>query len=130
MGDLTAYLNENKKRLKDIDFTPAQLSEILKLIEGGTLSGKLAKEVLIKVLNSGKQVKDVIAESGMTQISDQGEIEKIVEEVIKSNPKPVAEYQSGKTAVLTFMVGQVMKLSKGRANPALATEMLKKALGA
>ena len=128
VGEVLFFLNGRKKSISDISFTPGQLAELLKLIDAGTLSGKLAKEVLAKVLSTGKQVKDVIAESGMTQISDQGEIEKIVAEVIKNNPKPVAEYQSGKTAVMTFLVGQVMKLSKGRANPGIATELLKKQL--
>ena len=128
VGDITAYLKEKKQSFTEINFTPAQLMEILKLIEAGTLSNKLAKEVIIQVLSTGKQVKDVIAESGMTQISDQGELEKIIAEVIKNNPKPVEEYKGGKETTITFLVGQVMKLSKGRANPKLAGELLKKAL--
>ena len=128
LGDVSAYLNEKKKKINEIGFTPSQLTEILVLIDQGTLSGKLGKEVIVKVLTTGRQVKDLIAESGMTQISDQGEIEKIVLEVIKNNPKPVEEYKNGKETAVTFLVGQVMKLSKGRANPKLATDLLVRAL--
>lgn len=88
----------------------------------------MAKEVLFTVLRTGKQIKDVIAESGLTQISDEGELLKIVQEVIKNNPKQVEQCKSGKETVMMFLVGQVMKLSKGRANPALATRLLKEAL--
>jgi len=128
LGDLSAYLNENKKTIDQIDLTPAQLAELLVLIDKGTISGKIAKTVLLEVLKSGKQVKDVIAESGMTQISDTAELEKIIQEVIKNNPKPVEEYRSGKKTAIGFLVGQVMKASKGRANPGMVNKLLQKAL--
>ena len=129
VGDVAAYLNENNKSFEDLDFTPAQMAEILQLIDNGTLSGKMAKEVLFTVLKTGKQVKDVIAESGMTQISDEGELQKIVQEVIKNNPKQVEQFKAGKETVIMFLVGQVMKASKGKANPNLATKLLKQELG-
>jgi aspartyl-tRNA(Asn)/glutamyl-tRNA(Gln) amidotransferase subunit B len=129
LGDLTAYLNDQKKTIDQIDFTAAQLVEILQLIDKGTISGKIAKTVLVKVLETGKQVKDIIAESGMTQISDEGEIVKIVKEVIKNNPGPVEQYKAGKKTTIGFLVGQVMKASKGRANPGLANKLLSKELG-
>ncbi|MFA6430823.1 MAG: Asp-tRNA(Asn)/Glu-tRNA(Gln) amidotransferase subunit GatB [Candidatus Margulisiibacteriota bacterium] len=128
MGEVTAYLNENKKKISDISLLPTQLSELLTLIDEGTLSNKLAKNTLLEVMKSGKQVKEVVAASGMTQISDQGEIEKLLDEVIKNNPKPVEEFKAGKEATLTFLVGQVMKLSKGRVNPAMANKLLKEKL--
>jgi aspartyl-tRNA(Asn)/glutamyl-tRNA(Gln) amidotransferase subunit B len=128
VGDITAYLNENKRSFKEVEFTPAQLAEILQLIDNGTLSGKMAKEVVFTVLKTGKQVKDVIAESGLTQISDEGELIKIVQAVIKNNPKQVEEYKAGKETVIMFLVGQVMKVSKGKANPEVATRLLKKEL--
>jgi len=128
--EVAAYLNESKKTIGEIIFIPAQLAEILQLIDKGTISGKIAKTVLAEVLKSGRQVKDVIAESGLTQISNEKEIEIIVKEVIKNNPKPVEEYKKGKETAITFLVGQVMKASKGRANPSLATELLKKTLAA
>lgn len=126
-GEVTAYLKEKKKAIPEINLTPPQLAELLKLIEEGTLSGKLAKSVLVKVLESGRQVKEVVAESG-GQISDQGELGKIIQDVIAGNAKVVADFKGGKESALTFLVGQVMKLSKGRANPALANKLLKEAL--
>lgn len=128
VGEVTAYLNESKKSLAELIFTPGQLAELLKLIDGGTLSGKLAKTVLIEALKSGRQIKDIVAESGMTQISDQNELETLISEVLKNNPRQVEEYKKGKETVLTFLVGQVMKASRGRANPALANQLLRKLL--
>jgi aspartyl-tRNA(Asn)/glutamyl-tRNA(Gln) amidotransferase subunit B len=128
LGDLSAYLNENKKIIDQIDFTPAQLAEILQLIDKGTISGKLAKNVLVEVLKTGKQVKDVIAESGMTQISNEKELTKIIKEVLKNNSDPVEEYKKGKKTATGFLVGQVMKATKGRANPGLVNKLLKQEL--
>ena len=130
VGELTAYLKDKKKTIEEANFTPAQLAELLELIEKGTISGKIAKTVLLKVLETGKSVKDVVAESGMTQISDEGELVKTIEEVIKNNPKQLEQYKGGKTAVIGFFVGQVMKATKGRANPGLANKLLTKALKA
>jgi len=126
--EVAAYLNESKKPIGEINFTPAQLIEILQLIDQGTISGKIAKTVLVEVLKTGRQAKDVIAESGLTQISNEKELEQIIKDVINNNPKPVEEYKKGKETAITFLVGQVMKLSKGRANPKLATDLLKQAL--
>ncbi len=126
--EVAAYLNESKKTIGEINFTPAQLIEILQLIDQGTISGKIAKTVLVEVLKTGRQAKDVIAESGLTQISNEKELEQIIKDVINNNPKPVEEYKKGKETAITFLVGQVMKLSKGRANPKLATDLLKQAL--
>ncbi|MDD5593874.1 MAG: Asp-tRNA(Asn)/Glu-tRNA(Gln) amidotransferase subunit GatB [Candidatus Margulisbacteria bacterium] len=123
-GDITAYMNENKKDFSQLNLTPAQLAEILRLIDDGTLSNKIAKTVLFTVLKTGKQVKDVIAESGLTQISNEDELKKIVQEVINNNPKQVEQFKAGKETVMMYLVGQVMKLSKGRANPALANKLL------
>jgi len=128
VGDINAYLNENKKAIDEVNFTPAQLAEILELIDKGTISGKIAKTVLVDVLKTGKQVKDVIAESGMTQISNEDELKKVIEETIKNNPKQVEQYKSGKTGILGFFVGQVMKGTKGRANPGLVNKLLKQLL--
>ncbi len=125
VGELTAYLKDKKKTIKELDFTPAKLVEMLNLIANNTISGKIAKTVLVKVLDTGKSVKDVIAESGLTQISSEDELKKIVREVLKSNPKPVEEYKAGKKTAVGFLVGQLMKATKGRANPKLANKLLK-----
>ena len=130
LGEIAAYLNENKKSMDEIDFMPAQLAELLQLIEKGTISGKIAKTVIVQVLKTGKSVKDVVAESGMTQISNEDEVIKIIREVLANNPKPVQQYKEGKKTTIGFLVGQVMKASKGRANPGLANKLLKQELEA
>jgi aspartyl-tRNA(Asn)/glutamyl-tRNA(Gln) amidotransferase subunit B len=129
IGDLTAYCKENKKLFSELPLSPAQLAELMQLIEQGTLSNKIAKEVLFTVLKTGKQVKDIIAESGLTQISGEDELLKIAQEIVINNPKQVEQYKGGKEAVMMFFVGQMMKLTKGRANPEVATKLLKQALG-
>ena len=128
LGDLSAYLNENKKSIEKIDFTPAQLAELLQSIEKGTISGKIAKTVIVQVLKTRKSVKEVVAESGMTQISNEDEVAKIIREVLANNPKPVQQYKEGKKTTIGFLVGQVMKATKGRANPGLANKLLKQEL--
>ncbi len=128
LGDLSAYLNEDKKSIDQVDFTPTQLVEILELIDKGTISGKIAKNVLAQVLKTGKQVKDIIADSGMTQISNEDAVLNIIRGVLKNNPKPVEQYKAGKKTTIGFLVGQVMKATKGRANPGLANKLLKQEL--
>ncbi len=128
VGDVTAYLKENGKTFADLAFPPEQLADLLKMIEAGTLSNKIAKEVLFNALKTGKPVKEVVAASGMTQISDEGELLKVAQEIVKNNPKQVEQYKGGKEAVMMFFVGQMMKATKGRANPELAAKLLKQAL--
>jgi aspartyl-tRNA(Asn)/glutamyl-tRNA(Gln) amidotransferase subunit B len=128
MGDLTAYLKESKLSIDQLNFTPAQLVEMVQLIDKGTISGKIAKTVLVDILKTGKSVQDIVKEKGLTQISDEGEIVKIVKEVIKNNPKQAEQYKGGKKAVMGFLVGQVMKASKGRANPGMVNKLLAKEL--
>ncbi|MFH1542606.1 MAG: Asp-tRNA(Asn)/Glu-tRNA(Gln) amidotransferase GatCAB subunit B, partial [bacterium] len=131
LGELQAYMKAHNLTISpplDHPISPSQLAELVQMIEKGTISGKIAKEVLIKVLESGKSVKDVVAESGMTQMSDEGELIKTIQEVIKNNPKQVEQYKGGKTTVLAFFVGQLMKATKGRANPGLANKLLKQEL--
>jgi len=128
LGEVSCYLNEKKLGISEIDFTPTQLAEILQLIDQGTISGKIAKTVLQEVLSTGRQVKDVIKEKGLTQISDQKELAQIVQEVINNNPKPIEEFRKGKETAIIFLMGQVMKATKGRANPELAKKLLLKHL--
>ena len=128
MGDLTAYLKANNLTIEQVSLTPAQLVEMLQLIDKGTISGKIGKTVLLEMLKTGKTVKDVVAEQGLTQISDESELGRIIDEVIEKNPKQVAEFKSGKDAVVMFLVGQVMKLSKGRAKPDALQKLLREKL--
>ena len=129
VGPVTACIvNEKKSSFAEYTSIPELIAEVIEHENDGTLSSSMGKEVLIKAITSGKSAKDVIAESGLTQISNEKELEQIIKDVIKNNPKPVEEYKKGKETAITFLVGQVMKLSKGRANPKLATDLLKQAL--
>ena len=98
------------------------------LIDSGKISGKQGKEVFAEMFASGKGANDIVKEKGIEQLSDASEIEALCDQVIAANPKQVEQYKSGKTAVMRFLVGQVMKASRGQANPAAVNELLKKRL--
>ena len=102
------------------------LADMILLEKKGTISGKIAKTVMEEMYRTGKDPQVIVQEKGLVQISDTGEIEKIVEKVIEDNPQPVAQYKSGKTGTFGFLVGQVMKATQGRANPQTVNELLKK----
>lgn len=129
MGDLAGALNEAGRDITASPVSAENLGELVKLIASGELSGKLAKEVFPKMLLSGDSARVIMDREGLKQISDSGAIEKLVDDVIAANPKQVEQYKSGKTTVAGFLVGQVMKASKGQANPQSVTEILKKKLG-
>ena len=97
-------------------------------IAKGEISGKLAKEIFSKMIETGDSAKTIIDREGLKQISDTGALEKIIDEVIAASPKQLEQYRSGKTTVIGYFVGQVMKLSKGQANPAAVNELLKSKL--
>jgi aspartyl-tRNA(Asn)/glutamyl-tRNA(Gln) amidotransferase subunit B len=101
----------------------------VKLIGSGELSGKLAKEILPKMFESGESAAAIMDREGLRQISDSGALEALAEQVISANPKQVEQYKAGKTALLGFLVGQMMKASRGQANPAAVNEVLKAKLG-
>jgi len=107
---------------------PAVLFDLVQLISRGVISGSSAKLVFEEMFKTGRGAEDIIAERGLSQISDTQQLEEVVTQVINSNPKPVADFESGKEAALKFLVGQVMKVTKGQANPALVNEVLKKKL--
>ncbi|MFH1493890.1 MAG: Asp-tRNA(Asn)/Glu-tRNA(Gln) amidotransferase subunit GatB [Pseudomonadota bacterium] len=128
MGDLSAALN---KEGKDIDASPIssnQLAGLLKRIQDSTISGKIAKEVFAAMWNGEGEADAVIEAKGLKQVSDSGAIEKIIDEIIAANPGQLAEYRSGKDKLFGFFVGQAMKASKGKANPAQLNEILKQKL--
>jgi aspartyl-tRNA(Asn)/glutamyl-tRNA(Gln) amidotransferase subunit B len=127
-GEIMAYLKEQKKAIGELPMKPEQLAELQKAIDDGTISGKIAKTVLAEVIKSGKAVKEVIAASGLTQISNEGELVAVIQEIIKNNPGQVAQFKGGKETVIMFFVGQVMKATKGRANPELVNKLLKEQL--
>jgi len=128
MGDLSAYLNANNKALADTKVTPATLAQLLKLIDEKTITGKIAKELLIPILEEGAKPAQLVKEKGLQQIADDGTLEKIAAEVLEANPTSVESYLSGKENAIMRLVGDGMKRTKGRANPQQFTEILKKKL--
>jgi len=128
MGDLSGALNAVGKDIAESPLPAAHLGELVALIRSNEISGKLAKEIFPKMFASGEAPRAIMEREGLTQISDTGALEKIIDEVIDANPKQVEQYKSGKTAVMGFLVGQVMKASRGQANPAAVNELLKKRL--
>ncbi|MGK7875772.1 MAG: Asp-tRNA(Asn)/Glu-tRNA(Gln) amidotransferase subunit GatB [Xenococcaceae cyanobacterium] len=128
MGDIAAYLNTNKLEIRQIALNPPILAELVNLIEGGRISGKIAKEILPELLTKGGSAKELVERKGLIQISDTGELEKIIEEVLAAHPKEVEKFRNGKTKLKGFFVGQVMKKTSGRADPKLTNQLLGKKL--
>jgi aspartyl-tRNA(Asn)/glutamyl-tRNA(Gln) amidotransferase subunit B len=104
---------------------PENLGALIRLIDDGKISGKQGKDVLVEMFKTGKDAEAIIAEQGLVQVSDTGEIDSLIDEVISANPDQVASYRSGKEALLGFFVGQVIKASKGKANPKIVNERLR-----
>jgi len=130
MGDLMGALNAEGKGIADSPVAPERLGELVALIRGGAISGKIAKEVFGKMFASGEAAGAIVEREGLKQISDSGALEQIVDQVLEQNRKQVEQYKSGKSTVLGFLVGQVMKASRGQANPGAVNELLKKKLAA
>jgi aspartyl-tRNA(Asn)/glutamyl-tRNA(Gln) amidotransferase subunit B len=128
LGDVSAYLNMAGIDVNACPVQPHALGEMLGLLKDGTLSGKMAKEVFEAMCESGKAAKDIVAEKGLGQISDTGALEAIVARLVEANPGPAAEFRQGRDKVLGFFVGQVMKETKGQANPAVVNDLLRKHL--
>jgi aspartyl-tRNA(Asn)/glutamyl-tRNA(Gln) amidotransferase subunit B len=129
MGDLSAALNKAELDIADSRIGADQLAGLLARIQDGTLSGKLAKQVFEAMWSEGGEADAIIEARGLRQVSDAGAIEKIIDEVMAANPKSVEEFRSGKEKAFNALVGQVMKASKGKANPAQVNELLRKKLG-
>ena len=128
MGDVLRFLNEDKRDIRECPIAPASLAEMIHLIQEGTISGKMAKEVSEEMYRSGKTPQTIIAEKGLVQITDEGALTKTIAEVIGKNPEQLAQYRGGKEKVFGFFVGQVMKSTQGKANPQLINDLLKKML--
>ncbi|MDP2784036.1 MAG: Asp-tRNA(Asn)/Glu-tRNA(Gln) amidotransferase subunit GatB, partial [Sulfurimicrobium sp.] len=128
MGDLSASLNKSDLDIGSSPVSSTQLAGLLKRIQDGTISGKIAKEVFEAMWNGEGDADAIIEVKGLKQISDSGAIEKIIDEIIAANPAQVAEYRSGKEKMFGFFVGQAMKASKGKANPAQLNDIMKKRL--
>jgi len=128
-GDLMGLLKASGKEITGSPVSAEKLGELIALINKGELTGKLAKEILPKMFETCEAPGTIMEREGLKQISDSGALEKIIDEVLAGNPKQVEQYKSGKTAVIGFLVGQVMKASRGQANPGLVNELLKTKLG-
>ncbi|OUS78331.1 aspartyl/glutamyl-tRNA amidotransferase subunit B [Paenibacillus sp. MY03] len=124
MGDLLGYLNANNLELSDVKLTGQGLGEMIGLLEKGTINGKIAKTVFKAMLENGKLPGQIVEEQGLVQISDEGAILAIVDAVIERNPQSVEDFRAGKEKAIGFLVGQIMKETKGKANPALVNKML------
>ena len=130
IGDLAKLVNDAGISYADSKVQPKQLADMISLIEKGTISGKIAKQVIVKMFETGKNPDKIVEEEGLVQITDTGAIEEIVKQVIADNPKSVEDFKSGKGKAIGFLVGQVMRASKGKANPGVVNELLEKHLQA
>jgi len=128
MGELSAYLNAEQKELQDIKLKPEGLAEMIKLIENGTISSKIAKQVFKELLEEGGSAEEIVKSKGLVQISDEGALLKIIGEIIDANPQSVDDFKSGKGKAAGFLVGQIMKATKGQANPQLVNKLLNQEL--
>ena len=128
INDLLSAMSSASVGISDCPVAPSALDELVNLIDAGSINSKQGKEVFAEMFSTGKSAAVIVEEKGLKQESDTGAIEAFVDEAIAANPGPVADYKAGKASALNFLKGQVMKLSKGKANPALAGEILEKKL--
>jgi aspartyl-tRNA(Asn)/glutamyl-tRNA(Gln) amidotransferase subunit B len=127
-GDIAAYVNSNRLDYAELPFRPEQLAEMVQLIDGGKISGKIAKEILPELLEKGGSPKAIVDERGLGMISDPAAIEAIVDELLAAHPDEVEAFRGGKTKLQGFFVGQLMKKTGGKADPKLANQILSKKL--
>ena len=128
MGDLLRELKQDEREIDQCPVTPLHLAEMLSMIKDGTISGKIAKDVFEEMYRTGEKPSKIVQEKGWVQILDKGEIERAIERAIQGNPKLVDDYRKGKEKLFGFFVGEVMKQTKGKANPKLLNELLKEKL--
>jgi len=128
MTELLRLFKETNKEITEVPLKPSHLVDILKMIDSGVISGTIGKKVFEEVFYTGKNPDIIVKDKGLTQITDTSEIEKIIDNVLKNSPKEVERYRKGETKLIGFFVGQVMKASKGKANPRLVNDILRKKL--
>lgn len=129
MGEITAYLKEDHIEITETKLTPENLAELISLIEKGTISNNIGKQIIIEMLKEGTPATAIVEKKGLSQISDESAIKDIVEKVVSAHPNEVEAYKNGKTNLLGFFVGQVMKETKGRANPKTVNQFMREILG-
>ena len=130
INNLRAKLTETATSLADLKFDPRSILELVDLVDSGKISSKIAQDVFADMFATGEAPAKIVEKKGLLQVSDTGAIEKLCDEVIAANPGPVADFKAGKVAALNFLKGQVMKLSRGKANPAVVGEVLERKLKA
>lgn len=124
MGDVSRKLNDQEMDITDIKFGAEDLGDLISLIDKGTISSAIAKKVFDDMFETGKKPEDIVKEKGLVQITDEGAIMEIVIKVIQNNPQSVADFKAGKDKAVGFIVGQVMKESKGKANPGIVNKLI------
>jgi aspartyl-tRNA(Asn)/glutamyl-tRNA(Gln) amidotransferase subunit B len=129
LGDFSRLLNTTNIEVEDVKISPKHLAEMLGLVDNGTISGPAAKVVFEEMFRSGKGASEIIIEKKLSQISDTGEIREVVKQVMANNTGAVTDYACGKQQALTFIIGQVMKATRGRANPGMVREIIIQELG-
>ena len=129
MGEIAAYLKEEHKEITETKLTPENLVELIALIEKNTISNNIGKQIIVDMMKDGTKASEIVEKRGLSQISDEGAIKEVCEKVAAAHPNEVAAYKNGKVQLLGFFVGQVMKETKGRANPKAVNELMKEILG-
>ncbi|MBC1289010.1 Asp-tRNA(Asn)/Glu-tRNA(Gln) amidotransferase subunit GatB [Listeria welshimeri] len=124
MGEVSAYLNAEQKELNETGLTPENLAGMIKLIEAGTISSKIAKKVFRELAQNGGDAEQVVKDKGLVQISDEGALRTIIGEILDNNEQSITDYKNGKDRAVGFLVGQVMKATKGQANPPMVNKLL------
>lgn len=128
LGDITAWLNQQEKSLTDTELSPEKLAELLKLLKAGSISGKIAKSILPELMTGEAGPAQIVEAKGLKQISDTGELEGMIQGILDQNPNQVQQYLDGKKQVQGFFMGQVMKQTRGQADPKVTNQLLQKAL--
>ncbi|MBN9654860.1 Asp-tRNA(Asn)/Glu-tRNA(Gln) amidotransferase subunit GatB [Halobacillus litoralis] len=124
MGEVSAYMNKHYKELHELELTPASLAKMIQLIEDGTISSKIAKKVFTELVEKGGDPEKIVKDKGLVQISDEGQLTEIVVGIMDNNPQSIEDFKNGKDKALGFLVGQVMKETKGQANPPMVNKII------
>ena len=129
MGEIAAYLKEEHFEISETKLTPENLAELISLIEKNTISNNIGKQIIVDMMKTGEKASKIVESRGLSQISDEGAIKEICQKVADANPEQVEKYKAGKVQLLGFFVGQVIKETKGRANPKAVNDLMKEILG-
>lgn len=124
MGEVSAYMNKQQKELHDLALTPESLAKMIRLIEDGTISSKIAKKVFAELVEKGGDPDKIVKDKGLVQISDEGQLTEIISAILDKNEQSIVDFKNGKDKALGFLVGQVMKETKGQANPPMVNKII------